>query len=96
MCVNDNEPEAPKPKTHTIPSPDEVIRLAFQIGHHMTKEEAQEFIDYNTALGWKMEWKYALKRWFDHEAQKQEEQKNKWGNDPDQRKEYGGEIDWGY
>lgn len=96
VCVNDNVAETPKPKTHTIPTPDEVIRLAFQIGHAMTPEEAQRFIDYNTALGWKMEWKYALKRWFDHDAKKEEEQKNKWGNDPDQRKEYGGEIDWGY
>ena len=94
VCVE--ETSHTETKTHTIPTPDEVIRLAFQIGHVMTPEEAQEFIDYNTALGWKMEWKYALKRWFDHKVQKQEEQKNKWGNDPDQRKEYGGEIDWGY
>ena len=95
VCVNDNEPEASKPKTHTIPTLDEVIQTAFQIGHVMSREEAQRFIDYNTALGWKLQWKYALVRWFDHIDEKQKEQENRWGNDPDQRKEYGGEIDWG-
>ena len=62
----------------------------------LTEEEAQRFIDYNAALGWKMEWQYALKRWLDRHVEKQKEQENRWGNDPDQRKEYGGEIDWGY
>ena len=93
VCVE--ETSHTETKTHTIPTLDEVIRLAFQLGHAMTPEEAQRFIDYNTALGWKMDWKYALKRWFDHHVEKQKEQQNRWRNDPDQRKEYGGEIDWG-
>lgn len=81
--------------THTIPTLDEVIGLALMIGQTLTIEEAQRFIDYNTALGWKMEWQYALRRWLDRHVEKQKEQADRWGNDPDQRKEYGGEIDWG-
>ena len=83
-------------ETHTIPTLDEVIGLAIMLGQELTAEEAQRFIDYNAALGWKMEWQYALKRWLDRHIEKQKEQENRWGNDPDQRKEYGGEIDWGY
>lgn len=81
--------------THTVPTLDEVIGLALMIGQTLTIEEAQRFIDYNTALGWKMEWQYALRRWLDRHVEKQKEQTDRWGNDPDQRKEYGGEIDWG-
>lgn len=83
-------------ETHTIPTLDDVIGLAIMLGQELTTEEAQRFIDYNAALGWKMEWQYALKRWLDKHVEKQKEQENRWGNDPDQRKEYGGEIDWGY
>ena len=83
-------------ETHTIPTLDDVIGLAIMLGQELTAEEAQRFIDYNAALGWKMEWQYALKRWLDRHVEKQKEQENRWGNDPDQRKEYGGEIDWGY
>ena len=82
-------------ETHTIPAPDDVIGLAIMLGQELTEEEAQRFIDYNAALGWKMEWQYALKRWLDRHIEKQKEQENRWGNDPDQRKEYGGEINWG-
>lgn len=94
VCVE--ETSHTKTKTHTIPTLDDVIRVADQIGQQLTTEEAQRFIDYNAALGWKMEWQYALKRWLDRHVEKQKEQENRWGNDPDQRKEYGGEIDWGY
>ena len=81
--------------THTPPSFEEVVRAADEFGQNMTEDEAQRFIKYNSANGWKMEWHYALERWFDHTKEKQKEQENRWGNDPDQRKEYGGEIDWG-
>lgn len=81
--------------THTPPSFEEVVRAADEFGQNMTEDEAQRFIKYNSANGWKMEWHYALERWFDHTKEKQKEPENRWGNDPDQRKEYGGEIDWG-
>lgn len=81
--------------THTPPTSEKIIQAAALLGQKMTNDEAQRFIDYNAALGWKLEWQYALKRWFDRHVEKQKEQINKWGNNPDQRKEYGGEIDWG-
>lgn len=64
--------------------------------------DPQRFIDFYSARGWRLsnkvpmaDWKAAVRTWEQRDKAKQKEQANRWGNDPDQRKEYGGEIDWG-
>lgn len=64
--------------------------------------DPQRFIDFYSARGWKLsnkvpmaDWKAAVRTWEQRDMAKQKEQANRWGNDPDQRKEYGGEMDWG-
>lgn len=88
--VNVNAPDGGAgANTHTIPTVDDVVRRAPMI----TIQEAQRFIDYNTAAGWKVEWTYALDRWLDHLAEKRQEGRQP-DRDPKQREGYKDEINW--
>lgn len=92
VCVDEKPQQTPTPTTTHIPLPTEVQEESVKLGYELTEEEVRRFLNYNEARGWKMEWKYALKRWLDKDTGKK--QADRWGNDPDQRKEYGGEIKW--
>jgi len=58
-------------QTHTAPTIEDVLQAAPE----MTQEEARRFIDYNSASGWRLEWRYALGRWLERSAAEEKEQK---------------------
>ena len=77
------------------PTLDDVSDYFWKIG---CDSDPQLFIDYYEARGWRLskgmvmaDWKAAARSW----KKRGNEKENRWGNDPDQRNEYGGEIDWG-
>lgn len=81
------------------PSLEEVTDYFWKIE---SDSDPQQFIDYYSTRGWRLskglpmaDWKAAARSWKRRGAERTQEQANRWGNDPDQRKEYGGEIDWG-
>jgi len=64
--------------------------------------DPQHFLDYYQRQNWRLangvhmaDWKAAVRTWERRDKEQQQKQADRWGNDPDQRKEYGGEIDWG-
>jgi len=65
--VNDNVCVDTQTNTHTDrsdrPDIETVEAQAMVYGTQISDDEAQAFIEYNEAAGWKLEWKYALKRW---------------------------------
>lgn len=88
--VNVNAPDGGAgANTHTIPTVDDVVRRAPMI----TTAEAQRFIDYNAATGWKVEWTYALERWLER-LEKKEQGSRRPDRDPKQREGYKDEINW--
>lgn len=99
MIKNDKEWEEERGRNRprfVPPTLGEVSDYFWQIG---CDSDPQQFIDYYEARGWKLskgmmmsDWKAAARSW----KRRGNEKENRWGNDPDQRKEYGGEIDWGY
>lgn len=58
------------PDTPEKPSPNDVLLEAMNLGASMSVAEVSQFMAYNDASGWKLEWKYALKRWLDQEKQR--------------------------
>lgn len=88
--VNVNAPDGGAgANTHTIPTVDDVVRRAPMI----TIQEAQRFIDYNAATGWKVEWTYALERWLER-LEKKGQGSRRTDRDPKQREGYKDEINW--
>lgn len=81
-AVDGNTPDTPQKPDAFV-----VIKEAAVLGHTMTESEAREFLEYNEASGWKLEWKYALKRWIQQEKQKPRE-KPKLKNDVSERHVY--------
>jgi hypothetical protein len=75
--VNDsvyvNEDATPS-NTHTDhphrPDIESVEAQAMVYGTQISDDEAKAFIEYNEAAGWKLEWKYALKRWLDQKKER--------------------------
>ena len=64
--------------------------------------DPQHFLDYYQRQNWRLangvhmaDWKAAVRTWERRDKEQQQKQAERWGNDPDQRKEYGGEINWG-
>lgn len=80
VCVGD---------THAAPTLDDVLSRAPVI----TTAEAQRFIDYNAATGWKVEWTYALERWLERLEEKEQGSRRP-DRDPKQREGYKDEINW--
>ena len=98
MIKNDKEGEEERGRNRprfSPPSLEDVTDYFWKIG---CDSDPQQFIDYYEARGWKLskgmlmaDWKAAARSW----KKRDNEKENRWGNDPDQRKEYGrGEIDW--
>ena len=71
MYKNDKECKEVCVETHTAPTIEDVLQSAPE----MTAEEARRFIDYNSASGWRFEWRYALGRWLERSAAEEKEQK---------------------
>ena len=64
------------------PTVKEVVQAAKELGYHMTEIEAQKFIDYNDALGWKLRPSYALQKWFENRSQMNRSPAGKFANFP--------------
>lgn len=64
------------------PTVKEVVQAAKELGYHMTEIEAQKFIDYNDALGWKLKPSYALQKWFENRSQMNRSPAGKFMNFP--------------
>ena len=71
-CVEEDGSAVDGNTSDTPEKPDTVavIKEAALLGSTMTASEARRFLEFNEALGWKVEWKYALKRWIQQEQQK--------------------------
>ena len=103
MIKNDKECKEEREVKRTRfdpPTLESVTSYFWEIG---CGSDPRQFIDYYAARGWKLasgvqmaDWKAAARSWKRRDDEKTKQQANRWGNDPDQRKEYGGEIDWGY
>lgn len=72
--VNDNVCVDTQTNTHTDrsdrPDIETVEAQAMVYGKQISDDEAQAFIEYNEAAGWKLEWTYALKRWLDQKKER--------------------------
>lgn len=66
----DDASQTNTPDTPEKPNAFHVIKEAAENGYTMTASEAKKFLEYNEAHNWKLEWKYALKRWLDQEQQR--------------------------
>ena len=68
----------PKPKYNTtnIPRMTEISFESHKGGYNLSIESMQRFVEYNRAKGWKMDWKEALKKWYENEKAKPPEKKN--------------------
>ena len=49
------------------PTNTEIALEVTERGYKMDHQSMMDFIEYNNQLGWKMDWKKALKKWADHE-----------------------------
>lgn len=87
-------------RTHfTPPTLDEIAVYCRERNNNI---DPQHFLDYYQRQNWRLangvhmaDWKAAVRTWEHRDKEQQQKQAERWGNDPDQRKEYGGEIDWG-
>lgn len=87
-------------RTHfTPPTLDDVTAYCRERNNNI---DPQHFLDYYQRQNWRLangvhmaDWKAAVRTWERRDKEQQQKQAERWGNDPDQRKEYGGEINWG-
>lgn len=82
-----------KSSRFSAPSADQVKDYCSERGNGI---DAQSFIDFYQRQNWRLsngvkmsDWKAAVRTW-----EKRRNDKNTYNNHPEQRKEYGGEIDW--
>lgn len=82
-----------KSSRFSAPSVDQVKEYCSERGNGI---DAQSFVDFYQRQNWRLsngvkmsDWKAAVRTW-----EKRRNDKNTYNNHPEQRKEYGGEIDW--
>ena len=95
-----NDKKRERVRTHFTPPTLEDVTAYCQERHNNI--DPQHFLDYYQRQNWRLangvhmaDWKAAVRTWERRDKEQQQKQAERWGNDPDQRKEYGGEIDWG-
>ena len=76
VCVNDNVP-ANTQHTPSRPNPNDVLIEANNAGYPMTVADVANFMAYNDANEWKLDWHYALKRWNENENRRSKKPKIK-------------------
>ena len=77
VYVKDKEQNPGSHNTPSRPNPNDVLIEANNSGYLMTVADVANFMAYNDANNWKLEWRYALKRWIENGNQRSKKPKIK-------------------